>query len=351
VLVRRYMSLGLKRDVCLKICGLSKNQFYYKSAGKKRGRKKTRHTLRLVDGKEIKRLNFLVIEDIKSILKEPNADYGYRKMASDLQLLGWFINHKKVYRLMKSKHLLRPKVERETKNYVKYRVISPEGPLRLLEQDIKQVWVAGQGRYAYVLTIIDVFTRFVLHYSIGFQMKQADVKRAWLAVIENWLQPLNVLAWEVDIEVRNDNGPQFRAIKLQQFLKENAFSQTFTHPYTPQENGHVESFHAILGRNLRGKIFENLEGLIVDLNEFYCFYNYRRIHNSTCRLPPALFWQQWNRDNIERVVLDEKKRKVKFKLKVTRQQLHKFEPAGNENQREVLSVIFEGSIPDKIKLE
>jgi len=202
-----------------------------------------------------------------------------------------------------------------------------------------------------VLTIIDVFTRFVLHYSVGFQMKQADVKRAWLGVIENWLQPLNILAWEVAIEVRNDNGPQFSAIKLQQFLKENAFTQTFTHPYTPQENGHVESFHAILGRNLQGKMFENLEELIVDLNEFYRFYNYRRIHNSVCCLPPALFWQQWNKGNIERVVLDEKKRKVKFKLKVARQHLRKFEPAGNGSQREVLSVIFEGSTPDKIKPE
>jgi len=345
------MSLGLKRDVCLRICELSKNQFYYQQSGKKRGRKKTRHTLQLVEQKEVKRLNHWIIEDIKSILKEPNADYGYRKMTSDLQLLGWFINHKKVYRLMKSKHLLRPKPEREAKNYVKYRVISPVSPLRLFEQDIKQVWVVGQGRYAYVLTIIDVFTRFVLHYSVGFQMKQADVKRAWMEVIDNWLQPLNILAWEVAIEVRNDNGPQFSAIKLQQFLKENSLVQTFTHPYTPQENGHVESFHAILGRNLQGKTFENLDELIVDLNEFYRFYNYGRIHNSVCRLPPALFWQQWNKGNIERIVLDPKKRKVKLRLKVGRQLLRKFKPAGNENPREVLSVIFEGSTPDKIKSE
>ena len=145
------MNLGLTRDVCLQICELSKNQFYYNISGKKRGRKKTRHTIQLVGTEEVKRLNCCVIEDIKSILKEPHADYGYRKMTSDLQLFGWFINHKKVYRLMKSKHLLRPKPERSAKNYVKYRVISPVAPLRLLEQDIKQVWVAGQGRYVYIL--------------------------------------------------------------------------------------------------------------------------------------------------------------------------------------------------------
>ena len=189
----------------------------------------------------------------------------------------------------------------------------------------------------------------MLHRAVGLQMKQADVKAAWLSVIENWLEPLNVLAWEVDIEVRNDNGPQFRAIKLQDFMRKNSFSQTFTHPYTPQENGHVESFHAILGRSLEGKVFENLHELIKDLNTFYLFYNYRRIHGSICKLPPALFWQQWNKKNVERLVVDEKKRKVRFKLNIGRQYLCKFEPAGNENQKGVLSVIFEGSTPEKIK--
>lgn len=300
---------------------------------------------------KVSQLNCEVIEDIKVILKDPKADYGYRKMTSDLQLLGWFINHKKVYRLMKSKKLLRPKPEREAKNYVKYRILIPPAPLRLLEQDIKQVWMEGDGRYAYILTIIDVFTRFVLHYSVGFQMKQEDVKKAWLTVIENWLQPLSVLAWQVDIEVRNDNGPQFRAIKLQAFLRENSFVQTFTHPYTPQENGHVESFHAILGRNLQGKVFENLTDLTNDLKEFYLFYNYRRIHSSVCKLPPALFWQQWNQGNVDRIVVDEKKRKVKFKLKVARQILSKFEPTGKENQKEILWVIFEESTPDKTKFK
>ena len=46
----------------------------------------------------------------------------------------------------------------------------------LAEKDIKQVWLEGQGRYAYIPTVIDVFNRFVLHRAVGLQMKQADVK-------------------------------------------------------------------------------------------------------------------------------------------------------------------------------
>lgn len=346
--MRRYAAAGLKRDVCLEICGLSKSQYYRKGSKKKRGRKKTRFTFKLIDNQKVKLNNSIVVEAIKNLFKNPAVTYGYRSMTSELQLSGWFINHKKVYRLMKSNQLLQPKPPKEAKNYVKYRILAPETPLSLLEQDIKQVWMEGKGGYAYILTVIDVFTRHVLHWRVGFQMKQKDVRGAWEEIICDWLQPLDMLTSGIRIEVRNDNGPQFRAVKLQDFLEQNTLYQTFTHPYTPQENGHVESFHAILGRYLEGKIFEGLTDLEEELKKFYLFYCYRRVHGSTCGLPPALFWQQWNRGNIERTLKPGCERRAKFRLLIGKQYLQRFEPAGNESRREVLSLIFEGSTPDKI---
>jgi transposase InsO family protein len=52
----------------------------------------------------------------------------------------------------------------------------------------------------------------------------------------------------INIEVRNDNDSRFSAKLIQEFFKENYLNQVFTHPYT-QENGHIESFHAILAKN------------------------------------------------------------------------------------------------------
>lgn len=344
------MAQGLKRDKCLNICGISKNQFYHKAKGGRRGRRRTRDTLQLVEEDVFRRGNGMVVEQIKQIFEEPLIDYGYRKMCAELQLRGWLINHKKVYRLMKQHCLLRPKPIREAKNYVKYRVVAPEAPLRLMEMDIKQVWLHTERRYAYILTIIDVFTRVVLYWTVGLQMRQSQVQYAWQQVIENYLQPLRLLAWEVNIEVRSDNGPQFCAKKLREFLQQNYLMQTFTHPYTPQENGHIESFHAILGNGLRGKAFDDLKMLEIELKVFYQFYNFERIHGSTVKLPPITFWQQWQQQNIEREVLDEKARKVRFKLKIKRQQISKVRLTGNESHREVLSLIFKGSMPDKIIL-
>jgi hypothetical protein len=87
------------------------------------------------------------------------------------------------------------------------------------------------------------------------------------------------------------------------------------YPYTPQENGQVESFHAILGRDLQGKSFDNIESLEHSLKEFYDFYNFERIHGSTLQLPPITFWHQWELGNVPREIIDAKKRKVKFSLR------------------------------------
>jgi len=59
------------------------------------------------------------------------------------------------------------------------------------------------------------------------------------------------------------------------------------HPYTPQGNGHIESFHTILGRSVQGQYFENIGRLENSLKQFYDFYNFESIHSSTLKLPPV----------------------------------------------------------------
>jgi len=77
---------------------------------------------------------------------------------------------------------------------------------------------------------------------------QHTVKDLFSEVIVNHLQVYDMLNKGIDIEIRNDNDKRFEAKMVQQFFKENYLKQVFTHPYTPQENGHIESFHAILSK-------------------------------------------------------------------------------------------------------
>ena len=111
-------------------------------------------------------------------------------------------------------------------------------------------------------------------------MKAIQVKACWEQVIAEYLQPANIKAQEIAVEIRNDNGKQFSASILSDFFKENGLNHVFTHPYTPEENGHVESFHSILGKAVENDLFTNLMALEGRLEHFYLSYNNERCHGS-----------------------------------------------------------------------
>lgn len=293
------------------------------------GRPKSTFTM---TNKGVQTPNEIVVKEIKETKTCQDTDYGYRRMTYHLMLLGYIINKKKVHRLMKQANLLRERIKSTDKKYVKYRVVTPEGPLQVFEMDIKMVWIAEHRRHAYILNIIDTFTRVVLYWSVGYQMKQQQIKRAWESIIIRFLQEADCLQKQWHIEVRNDNGPQFIAKLVRDFFAENHINQVFTHPYTPQENGHVESFHAILKNALGQQPFWSLQELETRLEGFYHNYNHNRIHGSIANLPPKVFWGCWENKLIERTLLD--KFKVKFKLKMPYQDI-----SGNESLREVLCSI------------
>lgn len=284
--------------------------------------------MRRVNGQIIEVSNQEVVNQIKQTKMDPDTDYGYRKMCAVLMILGYYINRKKVYRIMKEQHLLKERYKRISKNYAQYRTVIPQRPLEVLEMDIKYVWIAQARRHAYILTIIDTFTRFVLHWQVGFSMKSTDVRNAWEHVIINYLQPADLLNREIHVEIRNDNAPQFGAKMIREFFEQNHLNQVFTHPFTPQENGHIESFHNILSRSIANHAFWDLNELVIKLTVFYEKYNNIRLHGSIANLTPKLFWEMWDKNLINRTLKNHKK--VSFSLKCEYQQL-----SDNESLREV----------------
>ncbi len=314
------------------ITGISKHQYYYKSKKGKRGVKASDYTY-TVTGNRVK--NEFIVELIKQMHQNPDTDYGYIKVTYKLKTMGYVINKKKVYRLMKENNLLGKRYSFKEKTYVKYRKVLPQEPLHVLEMDIKFVWVEQARKHAYILSIIDTFTRVILYYTVSFSVTKKDVKQAWEHMVINHLQPNDCLNREINIELRNDNDKRFSAAMVRDFFKENNISQVFTHPYTPQENGHIESFHSILSKHLKRFNFWSLEELEQNLVLFYEFYNNERIHGSIAYTNPQNFWLLWKQDKVTMRV-DEKKRKIYFKLKVSHHHLHQVtgnnEPEGSFSQ-------------------
>lgn len=319
----------------LSCTGLSRHQYYYRPKGRRPGKKPTQTTRQQQAGGIVQVDNGQVLAHIRKQQSDPDTDYGYRKMCVALMLAGFYINHKKVYRLMREAMLLKPRYQRPDKSYARYRIVTPQGPLAVLEMDIKYVWVAQHRRHAYILTILDTFTRQALHWQVGYSMKAAQVKRAWQAVVVEHLQPADMLKKQIHIEVRNDNGPQFGAKTIRRFFEQNHLHQVFIHPYTPQENAHVESFNAILGKMLDKQVFWSFDELRQRLTLFYEKYNNQRLHGSIANLPPRLFRELWENGLIDRKTT--KNKKIYFKLRIPYQQL-----SGMPSLREVPCLNFDG---------
>ena len=311
-LARDYIHFGLKRAVCLKITGLKVNQLYYRSNGRKAGRQPSQFTLWRDPETMIEGLvsNDVVVQKIIEIKLNPDLSNWYRLITCHLKVRGYYINHKKVYRLMSSYSLMEKARKRTGRNFVKYRRVSPTKPLQILEMDIKYFWIHQHRRYAFVLTILDTFTRYVLNWSVGFSMKSEQVKRAWEYIIAEFLQEEKLRNKTVEVEVRSDNGKQFNSHLIINFFKDNYMNQVFTHPYTPEENGHVESFHNTLGKALRHDIFNSVNQLEKRLKKFYTCYNNERSHSSLKGVAPSKFWRLYELDEIEIIPLEKRKHKI-----------------------------------------
>lgn len=319
-IVSKYNLLGLSKKQCMSIAGISRSEYYYKPKEGKAGKRATQTTS--WQNHETQQLeihtNEKVVEQICAIKADSNQGDYYKLICLGLCLKGYYINHKKVYRLMKEHGLLVKALRRTGKKYVKHRRVAPTRPLELIEMDIKYIYIVGTRKYAYVLTLIDTFTRYVLSYSVGYSMKTAQVKQVWEFVIATYFQGVLTPNCELDIEVRNDNGKQFSSEEIQAFFKDNYLMQVFTHPYTPEENGHIESFHKTLGKAIDKDTFTILKHAEDRLETFYQVYNNERTHGSI-KVPPAIFWALFDQDKIDVKIIE--KRKSVYKLKVAYQEI------------------------------
>lgn len=202
---------------------LPRSSYYYKPHPGPRGMKPTTHTAHyglMVPNEEV----LISIKDI--LLSEPYSAYGYDMVTDELRLKGFFINKKKTYRLMDENNLLLGKIIqcKGKRQWVKYRKIQATKPLEYLCLDIKYVWVHGDGRWYYLLSIMDVYSRKILVWLFQKSVRKMDVINLF-----GWLHQCFNLKGVI---IRNDNGSQFIANQVRQFLTHLEAQQEFTHVAT-----------------------------------------------------------------------------------------------------------------------
>lgn len=243
---------------------LPRSVSYYKPQSGKPGARPSRVTMKL-DGSWVD--NQLVVNSIRQLLDVEFNALGYEYITYELKK-EYLINKKKVYRLMQEHNLLLGKVIRPTgkREFVKFRRIEATKPLEYLCWDIKYVWVEGERRNYYLLSVIDVYSRKILDWLFQSSIRQID--------LINLFRRINRSHQLKGVILRNDNGSQFIAHSVRNFLKSSEIKQEFTHVATPEENSYIEAFHSILEHDvIERNVFDSYYEAKEMLGRYFSHYN------------------------------------------------------------------------------
>ena len=209
--------------------------------------------------------------------------YGYRKIAALLRsTAGWDVNDKRVERIWRREGLKVP--ARQPK---RGRLWLGDGScIRLRAERPNHVWSydfvedrTHDGRKYRMLNIIDEFTHECLAIRIDRRLKAIDVIDV--------LSDLFILRG-VPEHIRSDNGPEFVAKAVQEWIGAVGAKTAYIAPGSPWENGFIESFNARLRDELLdGEIFYTLAEAKIIVESWRRHFNTVRPHGSLGYKPPA----------------------------------------------------------------
>jgi putative transposase len=219
-------------------------------------------------------------ERIEEVLTE-FPSYGHKRIALKLKC-----NKKPILRVM-NKFGIQP--YRRKKRAWKRSKTEPQGKLVNYLREVKvinkrlQVWVTDftyisfKGRYIYLATVLDRYTREVVGCCVQSNHKITLVLQA----LKNALQ--NNLAPEI---IHQDQGSEYTAEEFQSFCKSKNILPSYSDKGSPWQNGHQESFYDKFKIDL-GDInrFATLGEAVHAIYQQVHFYNTKRIHTSLKMTP------------------------------------------------------------------
>ena len=214
--------------------------------------------------------------------------YGYRRITAMLRSEGWTVNAKRVERIWRREGLKvpqkQPKRGRLWLNDGSCVRLRPEHPNHVWSYDFVEGRTHNGGKFR-MLNIIDEFTRECLAIRIDRKLNSTDVIDV--------LSDLFILRG-VPGHVRSDNGPEFIAKAVREWIVAVGAKTAFIEPGSPWENGYCESFNSKLRDELLdGEIFYSLAEAKVIIEAWRRYYNTERPHSSLGYRPPvpeAVVW-------------------------------------------------------------
>ena len=199
--------------------------------------------------------------------------YGYRRITALLRREGQEVNAKRVQRVRRMEGLQVSKKQR------RMRRVGQSTAQRQRAMHRGHVWSwdfvedqTERGTRFRVLTLMDEFTRECLAVHVAWSIRAVDVITVVEAAMERFGVPEHL---------RSDNGPEFIAYAIQDWLKSKGVKTIYITPGSPWENAYIESFHDKLRDEcLNRELFGSLLEAQVIIEQWRLEYNGLRPHSS-----------------------------------------------------------------------
>jgi transposase InsO family protein/transposase-like protein len=153
---------------------------------------------------------------------------------------------------------------------------------QMWQTDFTYFKILGWGWY-YLSTVLDDYSRYIVHWELCSNMKVDDVKRTVdTAIVKAKLitkQPPRLLS---------DNGSCYISTELKSYLKDqHQMEQVHGRPNHPQTQGKIERYHRTMKNVVKLDNYYTPEELENALEKFVHTYNNERYHESLQNLTPA----------------------------------------------------------------
>jgi putative transposase len=220
---------------------------------------------------------------IRELARE-HPRYGYRRVTALLRREGWSVNRKRVHRLWRREGLKVPQVQRKRRRLGH----SENSCTRRRAERPNHVWSydfihdqTADGRGLKLLPVVDEYTRECLTIEVERHLTANDVVSTLEYLFEVRGEPEHI---------RSDNGPEFIAEVVRDWLGRRGAKTLFIEPGSPWENAYSETFNSRLRDEILDReVFETLKEAKVLLEGHRLDYNHRRPHSSLGYRTPAEF--------------------------------------------------------------
>ncbi len=240
-----------------------------------------------------------LIAKITEIFRISRNNYGTRKIKVELKKKGLIVSRRRIGRIMKENGLVSSYTVAQYKPHVEScneakvaneldRQFDQGEQLAVVVSDLTYVRV--EQKWQYVCLLVDLFNREIIGYSAGSHKDAKLVYRA-IASVQTDLNRIQLF--------HTDRGNEFKNKLIDEALSTFHIKRSLSMKGCPYDNAVAEATFKIFKTEfVKGRHFESLEKLILELSDYVNWYNHIRIHGTLGYLTPI----EYKLEHLKKVV-------------------------------------------------